>query len=402
MPARPPVTGAGAASEHRNPKLAPIPLAAGGGVAPPAGAPVEVAQPLQPDAGSVMVRDEHGNQQILSPRALAAANEQALQPLNFAGGVASDAGPVVAASTRVVQAAGPAPAKVLRQLPVAVAQPLAQPPDAGAAAAPPLQRAPSRFGKGTAATRDANRAAADLKDQQRAARAAPPVVAASEVALPQPPVDAVGAHLAKEPKPVIAAGGAGAMVMDALKSRPVQASRGGDPGRPAASNSDSPSRGIPRAIDDPGKKITGGFGDGIDAQYFPLDGSEVLKVVWVVMDQLALRLQNDLRFSMAVVYPRVEITAAITVKGYAADQTFTIQKIAPPEHRTPEEIAILNGDAVVFVVSEERREFDRDGSISSPANAMRAEIGVVAPKKQFVGSGASRQLVDIPPQEDPS
>lgn len=401
MAARPPVTGGGAQSEFRNPRLAPLALQVpGAGAVPPPGAPIEIAQPLQANAGAVLLTDADGHQQLFTPQALAAQHEQQLQPLTATGGGPSDRGPVIAAGERpVVQAAGAAgPAAPLAPIATPI-DPIASATAEGGQPPPPvvLQRAPRRFGAATAGIRDANRAAAEAKDRQRAANAlaASKVVAAPEVAVPPTVADATTTHISQAPKPVVAAGGAGAAVMQAIRERGPQASRS----RPASSNTDSPSRGIPRAIDDPNKVITGGFGEGMDAQYFPLDGAELLDVVWLLMDQLAQRLQNDLRFRMSTVYPRVAAKIMVQVDGYAADQTFTIAQMSAPHHRTPEEIALVHGDRVVFIVLEERKEFHADGTIASPPNAMRMEIGAAIPRKQAVGQGMTRQIVDVAPEE---
>lgn len=388
MAERPPVTGAGAASPHRKLTLPPLGLSVGGGTAPPPGAPHEVAQPLQPDAGSVAITNELGQVTILTPAALAAANERELAPLTY-GRVAGEAAPPPPAAASGVQvprevvAAGPVPDQTRVPEPAAPLAPT------------PLVRVQRRpFQRAIDA-----RAAADERDrlkEQRKTEKAAQVAAASEKPVQPDPLDAA-IKAVQEPRPVLPAGGPGAQVAEAFRDRGAQASRVGH--QPAASNTDSPSRGIPRAIADPGKQITGGFGDAADAQYFPLDGTEVLSMVWVLMDELAQRLQNDLRFSIATVYPRVAIRAQVVVEGYAADQNFTIERLLPPHDKTPIEVAERWGDQVVFVVSQERREFNADGTIASPPNAMRQEIGVVAPRKQFVGYGSTRQLVDVPPGE---
>lgn len=167
------------------------------------------------------------------------------------------------------------------------------------------------------------------------------------------------------------------------------------PYQPAASNTDSPSRGIPRAQTDPGKVITGGFGVAADAQYFPLDGAELLQVVYALMDQLAAKIQNDLRFSIAATYPRVSAKVLVQVEGYGLDQALQIQVVMPPHERTPVEVAESRADEVVFIVKTQRREFDEAGNSESPPNAMRAEIGAAIPRKQAFGEGARRVIADI-------
>ncbi len=175
----------------------------------------------------------------------------------------------------------------------------------------------------------------------------------------------------------------------------------GAPLQPAASDTDSPSRGMPRPIADPGKVITGGFGDVGEAQYYPLDGSELREVVRLCFDELNERIQTDLRFQMAITYPRASVRVVIEVEGYAEDAAFKIEKRAAPHDKTPIEIARAHGaEEMGFVVRAFRREFDKEGTPESPPDRMRDELGLPKPRKQFVGSGSERMLVDIVPDGD--
>lgn len=170
---------------------------------------------------------------------------------------------------------------------------------------------------------------------------------------------------------------------------------------PAASDTDSPTRGIPRPIADPGKAITGGFGQLSEAQYFPLDGFELKQLVLALMDDMAKRVENDLRFSIAVCYPRVTARVKIEVEGWAEDAGFVIEKVT--EHdKTPVEVAAERAESVVFVVSEYRREFDETGEPENPPDRLRDELHLPKPRKQFVQAGAHRMIVDAPSSLDGS
>jgi hypothetical protein len=155
----------------------------------------------------------------------------------------------------------------------------------------------------------------------------------------------------------------------------------------AASNTDSPSRGIPPAILDPGKRITGGFGEPSEGQYFPLDGAELRAIVEGLLAELHARIQDDLRFSLALTYPRVRVHVDVVVEAYAADGGFTVQKYATPYERTPIEVAERFGEEVTFIVRGERREFDAEGQPDQAPNAMRAEAGLTIPRKQRIEAG---------------
>lgn len=166
--------------------------------------------------------------------------------------------------------------------------------------------------------------------------------------------------------------------------------------QPAASESDSPSRGIPKPIADPGKQITGGFGPSLEAQYFPMDGSELRELALKLMADLANRIDNDLRFHPAIVYPRVRMVVSIAVDGYASDANFTVERTVIHE-KTPIEVAQAHDDLeMAFVVREYRREFDEEGNPENPPDRMRDELGLEKPRKQFVQTPTGPMLVDRP------
>lgn len=169
------------------------------------------------------------------------------------------------------------------------------------------------------------------------------------------------------------------------------------PHQPAASDTDTPSRGLPTAVADQGKQITGGFGvpgDGAD-QYFPLDGTELRKVVLVCMDELANRIEDDLRFSIACTYPRAHVRVVIEVDAYGMEKTMEIPKVPPPHVGTPLEVARAYADQIVFVVVAERQEMTPDGQSVTPPNRMRLEAQLGIPRKQLVDVPGGRMFVDV-------
>jgi len=171
--------------------------------------------------------------------------------------------------------------------------------------------------------------------------------------------------------------------------------------QPAASDTDSPSRGRPSAIADPGKQITGGFGDAGDAQYFPLDGSELRELVRGLMSVVSDQIEHDLRFSMAICYPRVTARVVVEIDAYATDggqydPSFQVVKVMPPHEKTPLAIARERADAVCFVVVADKVEMTAAGESISPPNAIRQELGLVVPRKQSVGTPHGRLIVDLP------
>jgi len=189
---------------------------------------------------------------------------------------------------------------------------------------------------------------------------------------------------------------------EAVRARHASVPRGTH--QPAASETDSPSRGIPRDILDPGKQITGGFGSAQEAQYYPLDGSEAKQLALQLMDQLAARIENDLRFHPAIVYPRLTMRVVIEVEGYTDRGNFDIQQVLMPgtADKTPLEIARTRGDQVAFVLVEQRREFAPDGTIEAPPDLIRDELQLEKPHKQMIQTGAGRMIVDRSPSLDGS
>lgn len=168
--------------------------------------------------------------------------------------------------------------------------------------------------------------------------------------------------------------------------------------QPAASDTDSPARGTPppMATLPEGKRITGGFGDPIEAEYYPLDGTELRELVYALMDSIHARLQDDLRFSFAVTYPRCSARVVVEIDAFAQDQTLTVEKVMmPPHEKTPLEVARVYGDQVVFCVTAERAEMTEDGRSIAPPNQTRKELQLPIPRKTAVETPAGRMIVDV-------
>ena len=169
--------------------------------------------------------------------------------------------------------------------------------------------------------------------------------------------------------------------------------------QPAASETDSPSRGMPRP-QPLGKEITGGFGAVGEAQYYAIDGFELAEIVRRQWDELNRRIQNDLRFSMAITYPKLTVTLSLKVEGWAEDAGFAIDKIFSPDKQSPLEVARERADEVVFVLAHAMREFDETGAPENPPDRMRETVGLPIPRKQMVQAGAVRVMVDVVPSLD--
>ena len=168
--------------------------------------------------------------------------------------------------------------------------------------------------------------------------------------------------------------------------------------QPAASDTDSPARGTPplMATLPEGKRITGGFGDPVEAEYYPLDGTELRELIYALMDSIHARLQDDLRFSFATTYPRCSARVVVEIDAFAQDQTLTVEKVmVPPHEKTPMEVARVYGDQVVFCVTAERAEMTEDGRSIAPPNQTRKELQLPIPRKTAVETPAGRMIVDV-------
>ncbi len=165
--------------------------------------------------------------------------------------------------------------------------------------------------------------------------------------------------------------------------------------QPAASNSESPGRGVMRHDPDPLHRPTGGFGPAPSTEYHALNGAEVREVVFKLLDEIAAQIPNDLRFSHALTYPRIECRVTVDVVTYPPEGAVRITKIAPePKGQAPREVALARADECCFVVMAERREQDAQGHPVDPPDKLRDEVNLPRPHKHLVGTGQSRQLVD--------
>ncbi len=151
---------------------------------------------------------------------------------------------------------------------------------------------------------------------------------------------------------------------------------------PAASTSDSPSRGVPTPSGDPGKQITGGWGPtGSGSEYFALNGVELKAIVVVLATRLKESLDGDLRFGLSVVYPQVKVSLRLTVDGRS------------PEGRDLDlpgtEKLDLQWDRILSLDAEV------EDSEQTPAGKIRDDFHIRGPAKTIVRAGAARMLVDV-------
>jgi hypothetical protein len=174
--------------------------------------------------------------------------------------------------------------------------------------------------------------------------------------------------------------------------------------QPAWSNTDSPSRGVPRIQTDPGKAVTGGFG-AASMQYFALSGAELATIALRLLDQLRAIIPNDLRFNEALVYPQVSLRVAVEVTGFTHDADFIVDRIMPEvpipanqpgRTRIALDLARQYCDEVAFVVVEERRETDDQGEPLAAPDELRREHGLTVPAKRIVRDAGGPQWVDTP------
>jgi len=134
------------------------------------------------------------------------------------------------------------------------------------------------------------------------------------------------------------------------------------------------------------------------------------------MSVIDAQITNDLRFSMAICYPRVTARVIVEIEAYNADATrvsgirgatravdgdgsydpsFSITKIAAHD-KTPLAIARECANEVCFVVRADKVEMTATGESISPPNAIRAELGLVIPRKQAIVTPQGRLIVDLP------
>lgn len=316
----------------------------------------EVSQPLQPGAGGVVYAD--GTR--MDPVTRARQNARELKPLVFEKGPTDAPAPTL--DPFYAKLGGHAvsiDAPPIATAPVPVVRRVKRP---TVASATPEDRAPQPQG--------------DI----------PPV--------PQQPPQALA-----DPAPGVAAGAVDPLAPVIL---PVAALSDEDRARmPAASDSDSPAAGVPRAgASRPGKEITGGFGAPAQLQYFALNGKELLTLLDQQLSAIYQRCENDLRFNEGLCYPRVTMRVVVEVRGFVSDNDFTVERLqlpdAPEVTRNPIEFCREVADEVAFVLLEEMRETDDAGASVTPPGQVRAELGLPQPGKRRIKQGAAGStFVDV-------
>lgn len=149
------------------------------------------------------------------------------------------------------------------------------------------------------------------------------------------------------------------------------------PHHPAGSDTDTPSKGIPKPIHDLGKQITGGWGEPTGGQYFALDGNELRVLIESLMADLKKQMTVDLRFSIALTYPQVRARVLIQIDG--ADQAAGINDVKFDLIAAK----VFEADAVAL------------DDQSTPADALRGAAGLKKPHKHLVKSGIGHQFADV-------
>jgi len=143
---------------------------------------------------------------------------------------------------------------------------------------------------------------------------------------------------------------------------------GTDPVYPAGSASESPSRGLPRFIADPEKRLSGGFGEAV-GEYSALDGAELRVLVEHLCATLEVAMDDDLRFTVATTYPKLGVRVQVVIDTEDPGQQ--------------------------IVLTAQRREFDEQDHPETPPDAMRDELKIPRPHKQMVATGAGPMFADV-------
>lgn len=331
------------------------------GAVPPSDAPIESTSRVQADGGGIVVFDPQTRQptgEVMLPAERAAQNEQELQPLKPQG-----------------------PALSPKQA-VALLQSMGLPPQAIMTLPPQSVPAP------------------------------PPTAPASDVQ------QLVNDFFGEPDRPGVVVAGQGALIpemnpeqgsIDQLVDTLPQLTDEDRLRMPAASMSESPAKGIlPDLVPKPERDkfdgiSRGGFSDVGEEQYNPLNGAEVWELILSKFDELVKQCPNDLRFSMALTYPRVRVRVRIEVEGAAEDKDggFTIEKIIAPKAGQPGgtalEIARQRANQIVFVVEAMKQEFTEGGESDTPPDQIRDELGLSKPRKQIIhGQMPGQQwMVDV-------
>lgn len=411
---------------RNNPVKTNIPASGMAGAVPPPGAPHEIAQPLRADAGSIVIMrpdPETGRAvptgEVVDPHERARQNERQLDPnpkFNTGGGaadgtIAAPGGVAHTASGSPHSTGGVAEATIAAQ--TGKLDPFYERHEASGAAPVVVDQSkvPSTGLPATSGSR--------ILRRRPHVQAAPPPAATSDQ-VPVAAASAVGSDASQAPSdgtvlPLPVATGFTAPDDDTLSLTPEEidaaAAAAADAElaelqktHPAASNSDSPSRGMPRRDPRAGLNVTGGWGDAnAGSQYFALSGEDLKTIAQQMLLELHDRLTNDLRFSIALVYPRVSVRATLHVHGYAGGpQSFEIERVRPADvagpggSPAPEAVAQALADEIVFTLIAERREVDDNGDSIAAPDQLRNEFGMERPGKRVVGgTGNNKQMADL-------
>ena len=198
-----------------------------------------------------------------------------------------------------------------------------------------------------------------------------------------------------------------------------------DPTQPAASNSDSPSRGIPGTAYSPHRAkdplaIEGGFGIG-SGEYFAIDGVEMKACLEQLLEEVLSQAENDARVVGLSGATGATLSLRAVLLADTEDQTVTIEKTgANPDgdlvhailtlcdafHRDlqtdlrmglawtyPSYGVILTLTVCAyaghegFTIQKHRREFDEAGQPETPPDALREELALPIPGRQVVMQG---------------
>lgn len=334
----------------------------------------EVSQPLQPGAGGVVYADGTS----MTPGDRARANERELKPLVYepgplAGAPAPALDPFYQVRTGGTPLAGPAslagPAGTASAAPVVkrLKRPSPASPASPAAASPVgIVLTDAIVGEAPSPTNGTPSAIPDAVDPATAPASAT-TPATSQLPLQPPSLSTLAAE-------------------DLTRM-------------PAASDTDSPTRGIPRQILPRGKEITGGFGDARALAYFALNGQELLALLDQQLGALYDRCKDDLRFNEGLCYPQVTLRVVVEVRGFVQDGNFTVERLLPADHeacaRNPIAFCREVAEEVGFVLIQQHQETTAEGQpVTAPAE-VRATLGLPQPGKRRVKQGAGSAFVDM-------
>ena len=210
---------------------------------------------------------------------------------------------------------------------------------------------------------------------------------------------------------------------------PPAQSRAPEPTMSAASNTDSPSRGVPGTAHSPFRdptkdplRVEGGFGGG-SGEYFALDGTELRECVAYLLGDLFDQAENDMRI-VGLSEDRVAaltLTLAIPDRGDSGEVGFDLVRTrgnpdgdlvqaidalfaafmaeiksdlrfgiaaAYPEYALTLTLGVTAypGDAG-FTLLRHRREKNEFGEVETPPDALREELGLTVPRRQIALSG---------------